>query len=162
MKEYFLRPNGEKVNINDIARIGAEYIRENPYAEYEITVGTDSQNFSRTKIVTVIAFCRKGHGGIFFYNVDYIKRIDNLRLKIYQETQDSLELADNLLSALDNTSIDINELNIHFQIHCDVGRNGATNALVQEIVGWVHSLGYDCCIKPESYAASAVANRFSK
>lgn len=159
MKEYFLRPNGELVTLKEIARLGIRYIEEDPGAEYEITVGSDSQNFSKTKIVTVIAFCRKGKGGIFFYNVEYVKRIDNLRLKIYYETQESLELADALLSALD---INTSKYNIHFQIHCDVGRNGATNALVQEIVGWVHSLGYDCCIKPESYAASAVANRFSK
>lgn len=159
--EYFLRPNGERISLKDIARIGKAYILQEPDAEYEITVGTDSQNFNKTKMVEVIAFHRLGAGGIFFYSVEYIRRIENLRLKIYEETQRSLELADNLLNEFESI-IDLNDYKINFCIHCDVGRKGTTKDLIQEIVGWVHSLGYECAIKPDSYAASAVANRYSK
>lgn len=158
----FLRPNGQEVSLEQIAQLGINYILEEPGAEYEITIGTDSQNFDKTKIVEVIVFRRVGMGGIFFYSSKYIRRIDNLRLKIYEETQESLQLADSLLQIIENIPFDLNKYNIHFTIHCDVGKNGATNILVQEIIGWIHSLGYECCIKPNSYAASAIADKYSK
>ena len=45
----------------------------------QIIVGTDSQNHSETKVVTVIAITCEGHGGIYFYEVKYMDRIDNVR-----------------------------------------------------------------------------------
>lgn len=56
----------------------------------------------------------------------------------------------------------MNDMDVHFLIHCDVGYNGSTKMLIQEIVGWVQSMGYECSIKPASYAASAVADKYSK
>lgn len=167
MTMLFLRPNGERVSLNEIAKIIANYLSQNLHNEYQITVGTDSQNFDKTKIVEVIAVHRVGQGGIFFYRINYTPRIDNLRQKIQEETQRSLDIADNLilmieLSLLDQYNIDLNKINIHFQIHCDVGYNGSTKALIQEIVGWVQAMGYECAIKPDSYAASGIANKFSK
>ena len=44
----------------------------------QIIIGTDSQNHSETKIVTVIAITCEGHGGIYFYEVNYLNRIDKL------------------------------------------------------------------------------------
>ena len=166
MTNLFLRPNGEQVSIKEVASIIAEYINKDTHNQYTITVGTDSQNFSKTKIVEVIAVHKVGHGGIFFYHKDYVPIITNLRLKIQEETQRSLEIADQLLielsDKLNEYNLNINDTNIHFQIHCDVGRYGDTSVLIQEIVGWVQSLGYECAIKPNSYTASGIANRFSK
>lgn len=34
--------------------------------------------------------------------------------------------------------------------------------LISKIVAWVHSAGFDCAIKPDSYTASGIANKFSK
>ena len=166
MGEMFMRPNGQVVLLQDIAKIAAEYMARNPMSHYEVTVGTDSQNFDKTKMVEVIALHRVGSGGIFFYRVNYVRRIDNLRQKIQEETQRSLSVADGLFSEietqLNHFGVDINKMDIHFQIHCDVGYNGSTKALIQEIVGWVQAMGYDCAIKPNSYAASGIANKYSK
>ena len=38
-------------------------------APVHIIVGTDSQNFDDTKIVSVVAVICEGHGGIFFYEI---------------------------------------------------------------------------------------------
>lgn len=166
MSERFIRPNGEAVLLNDVAKIAAEYMARNPLAHYEVTVGTDSQNFDKTKMVEVIALHRVGSGGIFFYRVNYVRRIDNLRQKIQEETQRSLSVADSLFGNIEADlsllGLDLNDMDIHFQIHCDVGYNGSTKALIQEIVGWVQAMGYDCAIKPNSYAASGIANKYSK
>ena len=61
--------------------------------EYVITIGTDSQTYSRTRVITVIAIHKVGKGGIFFYSAEHLKPINNLRVKIYNETMRSLELA---------------------------------------------------------------------
>ena len=82
MNTLFLRPNGERVSLDEIAKLIAGYLSQNVHNQYKITVGTDSQNFDKTKIVEVIAVHRVGQGGIFFYRINYTARIDNLRQKI--------------------------------------------------------------------------------
>ena len=62
-----------------------------------IVIGTDSQNFSYTKEVSVIAVITEGHGGIFFYEIKNRDRITDVRRKLHIETQDSLTIADALL-----------------------------------------------------------------
>lgn len=164
--QQFRRPNGEKVNSEQIIKIITNYILEDTNCTYEFTVGTDSQNFDRTKMVEVIAVHRVGKGGIFFYNTEFIRRISSLRQKITEETQRSLAIADGLLEELELSlmeyDIDINDLNIQFQIHCDIGHDGKTKMLIKEITNWVQSYGYTCLIKPDSYTASGIANKYSK
>ena len=52
--------------------------------------------------------------------------------------------------------------NIHLQIHMDIGENGPTKKYIQELEGWVRAVGYDYEIKPNSYAASTIADKYSK
>lgn len=166
LTKKFMRPSGEKVDSNKLINIITEYILQDVNASYEFTVGTDSQNFDRTKMVEVIALHRIGKGGIFFYNIDFIRKINSLRQKITEETQRSLSIADGLVEALElslmDYNIDINDLDIRFQIHCDIGQDGKTKMLIKEITSWVTSLGYTCLIKPDSYTASGIANKYSK
>lgn len=166
MNELFTRPNGTKVSVADAAGIAAKYIAERPASAYTVTIGTDSQNFDKTKMVEVIAIHRVGNGGIFFYRTNYVRLIQNLRQKIQEETQLSLTIADvffdQLHQSLASLGYDLDSMEIKCQIHCDVGYNGTTRTMIQEIVGWVRSLGYDCAIKPYSYAASGIANKYSK
>ena len=166
MNELFSRPNGTKVSVQEAAEIAAKYIAERSASMYTVTIGTDSQNFDKTKMVEVIAVHRVGNGGIFFYRTNYVRLIQNLRQKIQEETQRSLELAsaffDEFHESLSLLGHDLDHLSIKCQIHCDVGHNGNTKAMIQEIVGWVRSLGYECAIKPDSYAASGIANKYSK
>lgn len=144
----------------------ADYIAKFPNQSYEITISTDSQNKFTTKVVEVIAIHRIGDGGIFFYRIDYVDRIRSIKEKIIEETSRSLANAegfmDNIELRLLENGIDIDKLNLHFQIHCDIGHKGKTQSLIKEITTWVESMGYECLIKPESYTASGIANKFSK
>ena len=124
---------------------------------FELNIGTDSQNHRKTKIVKVISLHEKGCGGIFFYKVEYVKRIQDLRSKIYKETQLSLDLAKELTLALFD-----NDLDPHVTIHVDIGRRGKTNMVINEIVGWITAEGFNCKIKPEAYTASTIADKISK
>ena len=164
--KMFKRGNGTSVSYDEMVRLIADYIATDITKEYEITVGTDSQSHSTTKFVETIVLHRLGDGGIFFYHVDYIRKIKSLKEKIVEETSRSLSNAEGLLDEIEllllEKDIDIDKLNIHFQIHCDIGHKGRTQALIKDITNWVSSMGYDVAIKPESYAASGVANKISK
>lgn len=164
--KMFKRGNGTIVSYEEMILLIADYIVSNPIKEYEITVGTDSQNHSHCKMVEVIAIHRVGDGGIFFYRVEYVHKIRSIKEKIIEETSRSLANAQGLLDEIQlnllEKGIDIDKLNIHFQIHCDIGHKGRTQSLIAEITNWVTSMGYECLIKPDSYTASGIANKFSK
>lgn len=167
LTQKFFRSSGKIISGAEVIKIVADYIRAEPEAAYEFTIGTDSQTFAdNTKIVEVIAVRRTGRGGIFFYNPNRIPRVQTLREKIYEETSRSLQIADGLLidveCILEDEGINIDELNIKLQIHCDIGKNGKTSELIKEIVGWVTASGYECLIKPESYTANSIADKYSK
>ena len=167
IEQIYKRADGSKYTCKEVISMIAEFIAKNPDYEYELTVGTDSQTFAdHTKIVEVIALHRLGHGGIYFYHIDYVEKFRTLRDKIYEETARSLEVSKDMLLdvavILDEKGINIDDINVHFQIHCDIGTSGKTKELIKEIVGWVTSEGYDCLIKPDSYTANAIADRYSK
>ena len=46
-------------------------------------------------------------------------------------------------------------------IHADVGENGKTRDMIKEVTGLIKGNGFEPKIKPESFAASSVADRFS-
>ena len=162
----FKTAQGQMMSVPDIARKIFEFIMSDKTNSYEITVGTDSQNFDRTKMVEVIAVHRKGRGGTYFYNIEFVRRITNLKQKINEETSRSLIVANDLLDCLQEMFLEndmlMEDLGVSFQIHCDIGRAGKTSVLIKEIVSWVTSQGYVCLIKPDSYAASDIADKYSK
>ena len=158
--------SGKAMTINEIANRIIQYMMEDINASYEIIVGTDSQTHKDTKMVEIIAVHRKGLGGIFFHNTDFIPRIRNLKQKINEETSRSLTVANELLDAIEFPLLGegylLEDLNVTFRIHCDIGKYGKTNELIKEIVSWVTSQGYVCMIKPDSYVASGIADKYSK
>lgn len=162
----FHSASGKAMTINEIADRIIQYMMEDINASYEIMVGTDSQTHKDTKMVEIIAVHRKGLGGIFFHNTDFIPRIRNLKQKINEETSRSLTVANELLDAIEFPLLGegylLEDLNVTFQIHCDIGKFGKTNELIKEIVSWVTSQGYICMIKPDSYVASGIADKYSK
>ncbi len=159
-------PTRGNVTIKQMVEIVRDYVNAMPLEQYDITIGTDSQNFDRTKIVMVVAVHRRGKGGIFFYKVVYQKKITNIRVKLTKETSLSLALADEFLKEMEEefyrSGFDYQADNINYAIHVDAGHDGKTNALIPEITAWVEAQGYHVKVKPDSYAASSIANKFSK
>ncbi|MFV9511782.1 ribonuclease H-like YkuK family protein [Tepidibacillus sp. LV47] len=47
-------------------------------------------------------------------------------------------------------------------IHVDAGEDGPTSKMIPEIVSFVNACGFQCKTKPDSYAASSIANKLSK
>jgi predicted RNase H-related nuclease YkuK (DUF458 family) len=139
------------------------YNKNRDYGGFHVIVGTDSQNFSYTKMVSVIVMKCEGHGGIYFYRVEKINKLSDVRAKLNYETQISLQYADELLNIMAELDEELFSA-IAFSIHVDAGRseNGKTKELIPSLVGWIHSCGYECQVKPDSFAASTIANRISK
>ena len=153
-----------EVSMAEVVRIICDKAQYEDH-EYKVVVGTDSQNFDKTKVVVVIALHDVGHGGIFFYDVFHVKRISKLGEKLIFETQTSLEYAHSFVTELDKYCKETGfEYSTHFNfsIHVDAGINGPSKQTISTIVGWIKSCGYDVEIKPDSFAACSIANKISK
>ncbi|MFS8540935.1 MAG: ribonuclease H-like YkuK family protein [Tissierellales bacterium] len=150
-------PTYGKVSYDKMIEIIKDFIKKSPHSNYKISVGTDTQNFGYTKTVIVVAVHREGSGGIFFYDIKKVKKITNLNQKLLYETENSLNLATKLSKTLEEEAI-----NLGINIHVDAGNNGKSAKLIPEIVGWIKACGFNCETKPDSYAASSIANKYSK
>lgn len=130
----------------------------------QIVVGTDSQNFDKTKVVSVIAVTCEGHGGIFFYEIERIKRINDVRMKLTEETTRSLDIMTRLVEILEKKEYAELRENSTLAIHVDAGWSdkGKTKELIPMLVGWIKACGYDCKVKPDSFASSSIADKLSK
>ena len=159
-------PTYGEVNLTKIADIIREKVTAtDDGSEFNLIIGTDSQNFSDTKIVVVIALQHTGHGGLFFYETTRVRRIDNIKQKLITETQMSLEFASKLLEELDKQfdtyGFDYTS-RVNFSIHVDAGENGPTRKVIPEVVSYVKSCGFNVAVKPESFVASSIADKYSK
>lgn len=150
-------PTYGEVTYEKMIEIIKNFIGKSPHSTYNISVGTDSQNFDYTKTVMVVAVHRVGSGGIFFYDIKKVKKITNISQKLFFETSSSLDIATKLSETLQREKIDFG-----ISIHVDAGKNGQTSKLIPEIIGWIKACGFDCETKPNSYAASSIADKYSK
>ena len=163
----FQSPTFGKLRIEDVPdKILAFFERNRDRGSLiRIIIGTDSQNFDHTKVVTVIAVVCEGHGGIFFYEVSRQDLIRDVRTKLHFETYESLSLAEKLVGYLEeDRKYEEMYLSCPLSIHVDAGNsnNGKTKELIPELVAWIRTCGYDCSVKPDSFVASTIADRISK
>ena len=163
----FISPTYGRMDVGTVPdRILDFYQKNKKYdSTVQIIIGTDSQNFDYTKIVSVIAVICEGHGGIFFYEVSKNSLIRDVRTKLHVETNDSLKLTETLVGIMESDrKYEEMYLSCPISIHIDAGNStkGKTKELIPELVGWIRSCGYDCRTKPDSFVASTIAHRISK
>jgi hypothetical protein len=80
-----------------------------------------------------------------------------LRQRMYEEAMMSLDMAETVLALLHKDGI----TKYNVEIHVDIGTFGDTREMITEIVGMIRGSGYIVKTKPESYAASKVADRYT-
>ncbi len=136
------------------------FIQKEPARDYTLIVGTDSQSRQQVSFVTAVIIYRQGKGGRFFYCRDVQRINQSLRQRIFYETSKSLEIASKLTMKMARLD-DVLE-NINIEIHIDIGRRGPTREMIKEVVGMVSGSGYQARIKPDSYGASSVADKYTK
>ncbi len=157
--EYFISPSRGRLSFEEVFQDIIHYIQEQPDAEYKLIIGTDSQySQANTCFVTAIIVHRLGKGARYYYTREWEFVGKSLRQRIFYETSRSLALASRIAEKLaENGHADLN-----VEIHLDVGINGRTKELIRDVTGMVVGSGFDARIKPESYGASKVADKFTK
>ena len=125
--------------------------------QYEISVGTDSQVHGNTKVASAIVLQRVGKGGIFFVHIDETPRFYTLRDRMWHEANTSIGIVKRLIDHLYTWGLDY-----EVPIHLDLGQEGLSKTVINEITGYITSLGFKCVIKPNACTASVVADRYSK
>ncbi|MEK7674170.1 MAG: ribonuclease H-like YkuK family protein [Patescibacteria group bacterium] len=151
----FKTASGIKLETNTLIKEINDFIKVDPNFGYRILVGTDSEtNNGYIDFVTAIVVHRVGQGARYFWK----RKISNKRLELHQrlweEALFSLDISQKLLGLL----VDIRK-DFRFELHLDLGTKGKSNSVVKEITNLIRSYGMDVKIKPESYAASKIADR---
>lgn len=153
----FISPTKGKLSFEEVFQEILQYAARFPEDNYRLIIGTDSQIREETCFVTALIVHREGKGGRYFYTRKWEDYAHSLRQRIFYEASLSLNVASMITEKLAESGQEIN-----MEIHLDVGNNGATRTLVKEVVGMVNGSGYLCRIKPDSYGASSVADRYTK
>lgn len=157
--DYYQSPTFGKVDLEKLRKIVSDFMKADKKAQYEIIVGTDSQKIENNKydFVSALVIHRVGSGGIYFWKRIVQDKKISLKERIYQEATMSLTTSENFVSFFKTNGIS----KYNFQIHVDIGPNGETRELINEVVGMIRGSGYEVKIKPDSYGASKVADRYT-
>lgn len=165
LKGHFYNPTKGNLNIKEVGEELINYISEKPEKFYDIVVGCDSSSGTDPHFPVVLVILRVGEGGRFFIKQVKYKNLKffNWKQRILQEVTLSCDLALRLRDNFQRTILDLTK-NFNYQfryIHADVGENGLTKDMIKEIVGLIRGNGFEPKIKPESFAASNVADRYA-
>jgi predicted RNase H-related nuclease YkuK (DUF458 family) len=163
----FFSPSNGNLTLEQVIKEIFGYMSESPEYQYEVVVGCDSPSSDKPFFPIAIVVLRVGAGGRFFlkkmhYPDNYLRKFANRNWKnrILQEVYLSCELALSLKEILEKE----NKLGLKYlfeYIHADVGDVGKTKEMVKEVTGLIISNGFTPRIKPQSFAATVVADRYT-
>ena len=161
----FFNPGKGNLKIEGVIKELFNYISEKPEKFYDIIVGCDSSSGEEPHFPIAIVILRVGEGGRFFLKkIGYKKRkFYNWKTRILEEVFLSCQLALHLRENFEKRIKELlNSSNYQFRyIHADIGENGKTKDMIKEVTGLIRGNGFEPKIKPESFVASTVADRFS-
>lgn len=129
---------------------------------FELIIGTDSQIKKRylTTATVIFLWNLKNRKFRLFYSKEKIKRKKFISVpeRMINEVLKSIDIADKIRQT--NLVNIIGEKNI--EIHLDVGYRGKSRNILSTCTGMVEGNGYKYAVKPDSWLASCVADRFCK
>lgn len=163
MPEFFNSSLGLKLSVRHVAEEIVNFMKSEPKWKYKIMIGTDSKRLANgdADFVTAAVIHRVGNGGRYFWRRAQFGKFHTLRDRIIREVLISIDLGKEILVELKDLSAaagkDMPEWD--FEIHADVGENGPTKAMIQEVVGMIRAHDFEAVTKPTSYAATNVADR---
>jgi predicted RNase H-related nuclease YkuK (DUF458 family) len=189
MLDVFHSPSGSSFSLEEVVQEILGFMGSDPGDAYRVIIGSDSQGYRNgsaplttsgstlltrggsilagdTDFVSVVVVHRVGKGGRYFWVKNRVARMLGLREKIYEEATRSLMLAMKLGGELKEklgsgeTSLPADP-SYTLEIHVDIGTRGPTRDMIREIVGMIRGNGFVVRTKPEAYAASTVADRYT-
>jgi len=154
---YFHSSFGAKLRPEDVVAEIIRFMKADEQRRYKIVIGTDSEKYDggMANFVTAVVVHRVGNGGRYFWRRVGLTKIHNLHDRIIQEVLLSIDVAREILMYLKTFEAPT----FAFEIHADIGENGETKSMIQEVVGMIRAYNFEARTKPESYAASKVADR---
>jgi hypothetical protein len=154
---FFNDTMGARLSLEAVVREVAAFMAGDASRRYRLTIGTDSEllNDKNADFVTAIVVHRIGNGGRYFYHRFELGKFHTLRDRIIREALISVDVAKDVLEEVKKYQLP----DFEFEIHADIGEYGPTKVLIQEVVGMVRANNFEVKTKPESYAASNVADR---
>jgi uncharacterized protein len=171
----FYNPTKGNLPVSGVIHEMIEYMLEKPEVFYDIIVGCDSSSSETPDFPLVVVVLRPGAGGRFFVKkISYKNRIFyQWKQRILEEVTLSCEFALWLRENFEKEfaeaaqKLDAKEVkqNLRYQfryIHADIGEKGQTSEMIKELVGMIKGVGFEPKIKPESFVASSIADRYSK
>jgi len=136
-----------------------DQIKKSTQKGYDVFIGTDSQVIKmKLSIVTCVCLYKIGTGkSQIFYVKNRLpaKNHPTLRSRMLFEAYKSLE------AALEIDPYTAGKLTVHLDIGSDF-KKCKTAKFQKELQILVRSQGFGCEVKPNSWASSAVADRFTK
>ena len=125
----------------------------------QIFVGTDSlAKGGRCTFITSIVLLGADNqkGGIYFYNKERFNDVGRFYNRILREVEKSI-----------NVAMKITEVcpNVNLEIHLDISpeeKNEKTSQMAKMLIGYAAGSGFTCKVKPDSFAASTVADKHTK
>lgn len=155
--ESYHSPTFGQLNQAQLVQRMRRFVLRNTERDYRLIIGSDSlpSNGGQVYLVTAIVLHRVGNGGIYFWRRHLTPKLHTLRERMYAEALASIAMAQQLERIAELKPL----LRGSIEIHVDVGEDGPTREMIQELVGMIIAHGYQARTKPESFAASKVADR---
>ncbi len=156
--DRFISSTGAQLSPAQVVSEVLAFMRADVRRKYTLIIGTDSQrkNDNTADFVTAVVVHRVGNGGRYFWRrVLAHRKFYNLHDRMIEEALISIAVAKDILVVAKSARLPA----FDFEIHVDVGENGATKSVIQEVTAMVRANDFEVKTKPHSYAASKVADR---
>lgn len=160
MSWTFQSPTLGTLTLEEVAEDLLKQVDSYPQDKFRLMVGSDSQPKQGSKtvtFVTAVIIHHVGKGARYYIHRENQQHIYSLRQRMFTEASYSLQAGGWLSDYLNSRGADWG-----WEVHLDIGQKGATKQLVREIVSWITQSGYEARIKPDSFGASKVADRYTK
>jgi len=156
LSQPFFNPHLGRMTFDEVIESIVHAMTADSRERFELLIGTDSSTtLDRLDIVSAIVLHKVGRGGRYFWTRRRERKPHSLRQQIWREAWLSFELARHLIDRLASLSL----LRFNLEIHVDIGENGKTKEMIDEVVGMIIANGLSVRIKPHAYAASSVADK---
>ena len=124
-----------------------------------LIIGGDSYVIGGEICYVQVIIVHKQYGGaFFFYRKQHEKGKMHMKSRLINETMKTVMLADEVRTSLSQ----LFPSGLIKEVHVDLGYGGASKEVISQVIGMVKAYSFVPIIKPDAYAASAVADRFSK
>lgn len=146
----WISPDGKHHSIDDvISEISVES---------KVFVGTDSQLVAgQWQLATAICVYWEGRGGKFFYKKNKFNRssFKSLEDRLMHEVYESVMTAELIKSQRPN---------IHVNIHADIASDPDSRSarLAKAVKSYISGMGYEPTIKPDAWASTTIADKFTR